>query len=43
MTPAADLAPKDAAICRQVAENVGMKIHSVLRGWMKFNNTDPDP
>ena len=40
-TNAADLAPQDAATCRQVAENVGMKIHSVLRGWMEFNSTDP--
>ena len=40
-TTAADLAPDDAAPCRQVAENLGMKIHSVLRGWMEFNSTDP--
>ena len=40
-TTAADLAPDDAAPCRRAAENVGMKIHSVLRGWMEFNSTDP--
>ena len=40
-TTAADLAPDEAAPCRQVAENVGMKIHSVLRGWMEFNSSDP--
>ena len=26
-----------AAKCREVAEKVGMKIHSVLRGWANFN------
>jgi len=40
-TTAADLAPDDAAPCRRAAENVGMKIHSVLRGWMEFNGS-PD-
>jgi len=40
-TTAADLAPDDASPCRRAAENLGMKIHSVLRGWMQFNSTDP--
>jgi L-ribulose-5-phosphate 3-epimerase len=26
---------------RQVAEKLGMKVHSVLRGWMEFNSEDP--
>jgi len=39
-TTAADLAPDEAASCRQTAENLGMKIHSVLRGWMQFNSAD---
>jgi hexulose-6-phosphate isomerase len=33
--------PADAAAARAVAEKLGMKIHSVLRGWMQFNSTDP--
>ena len=36
-TNAADASPADAEECRKVAEKVGMKIHSVLRGWMQFN------
>ena len=31
----------EAAAGRAVAEKLGLKIHSVLRGWMKFNNDDP--
>ncbi len=27
--------------CRRMAEDIGMEIHSVLRGWAQFN--DPDP
>lgn len=29
---------EDAAKCRQIAEKLGMRIHSVLRGWVNFNN-----
>ena len=29
--------PAEAAKCREVAEKVGMRIHSVLRGWVNFN------
>ncbi len=39
-TPAADTAPDAAAKAREVAEKVGMRIHSVLRGWMEFNSKD---
>jgi L-ribulose-5-phosphate 3-epimerase len=31
----------DAAKGREVAEKMGMRVHSVLRGWMEFNSTDP--
>ena len=31
----------EAAAGRAVAEKLGMKIHSVLRGWMEFNSEDP--
>ncbi|HEY5911240.1 MAG TPA: sugar phosphate isomerase/epimerase family protein [Verrucomicrobiae bacterium] len=30
----------EAAQGRAVAEKMGMKVHSVLRGWMEFNSTD---
>jgi len=40
-TTAADTSPDDAKTCRQVAEKLGTKIHSVLRGWMQFNSPDP--
>lgn len=34
--------PEDeAAKGRGVADRLGMKIHSVLRGWMEFNSDDP--
>ena len=34
--------PEDeAAQGRQVAEKLGLKVHSVLRGWMEFNSEDP--
>ena len=36
----ADVSTADAENCRKIAEKVGMKIHSVLRGWMQFNSTD---
>ena len=31
----------DAAKGREIAEKLGMKVHSVLRGWMEFNSEDP--
>ncbi len=31
----------EAAQGRAVAEKLGMKVHSVLRGWMEFNSEDP--
>jgi len=31
----------EAAAGRAVAEKLGMKVHSVLRGWMEFNSEDP--
>jgi L-ribulose-5-phosphate 3-epimerase len=31
----------EAARGREVAENLGMRVHSVLRGWMEFNSNDP--
>ncbi len=33
-------AEAEAAQGREVAEKMGMKVHSVLRGWMEFNSTD---
>ena len=35
------VSPDEAAKGRAIAEKVGMKIHSVLRGWMNFNSKDP--
>jgi L-ribulose-5-phosphate 3-epimerase len=32
---------EEAAKGRAVADKVGMKVHSVLRGWMEFNSEDP--
>ena len=37
----ADVAPDHAAKARAVAEKLGMRIHSVLRGWMAFNSNKP--
>jgi hexulose-6-phosphate isomerase len=37
--------PEDAEAARKLAEGMGMRIHSVLRGWVNFNNpkrTEPD-
>jgi len=34
------IAPKAAAAARKVAEDLGMKIHSVLYGWANFNRED---
>jgi hexulose-6-phosphate isomerase len=33
--------PDEAAADRAVADKLGLRIHSVLRGWMEFNNDDP--
>lgn len=30
----------EAEKCRAIAEKLGMRIHSVLRGWAEFNSTD---
>lgn len=35
------LDPEKAAECRKIAEKMGMRIHSVLRGWAEFNSEDP--
>ncbi|MDB5320038.1 MAG: hypothetical protein JWN40_1669 [Phycisphaerales bacterium] len=32
---------EEAARGRAVAEGLGMRIHSVMRGWMEFNSEDP--
>src|SRR5258706_1601871 len=32
---------EEAAKGRTVAERMGMRVHSVLRGWMEFNSDDP--
>ena len=34
-------AEEEAAQGRAVAEKLGLRVHSVLRGWMEFNNHDP--
>ncbi|MGE5610682.1 MAG: sugar phosphate isomerase/epimerase family protein [Bacillota bacterium] len=33
--------PEEAAKGRAIADKLGMRIHSVLRGWAEFNSTDP--
>jgi L-ribulose-5-phosphate 3-epimerase len=33
--------PERAAECRKIAEGLGMRIHSVMRGWAEFNSDDP--
>lgn len=38
----AETSPDEAAKARKLAEKHGMKIHSVLRGWMRFNSEDGD-
>ncbi len=32
---------EEAAKGRAIAEGMGMRVHSVLRGWMEFNSEDP--
>ena len=34
------VSPEEAVECREVAEGMGMRIHSVLRGWAEFNSPD---
>jgi len=34
---AAGVSPDEAKKCRDIAEKLGMRIHSVLRGWVNFN------
>ena len=34
------VSPSEAEACRKVADQAGMKIHSVLRGWAEFNSPD---
>jgi L-ribulose-5-phosphate 3-epimerase len=33
--------PEEAAAGRAIGDKVGMRVHSVLRGWMEFNSADP--
>jgi len=35
------VAPEEAAAAKKIADELGMTIHSVLRGWAEFNNNDP--
>jgi hexulose-6-phosphate isomerase len=35
-----NVSPEEAAGGRKIAERLGMHIHSVLRGWVNFNNPD---
>ncbi len=32
---------EEAEVSRKIAEKMGMRIHSVLRGWAEFNSEDP--
>src|SRR4051812_27623320 len=32
---------EEAARGRAVAEGMGLRVHSVMRGWMEFNSEDP--
>jgi len=41
-TTAADASPQEAEAGRRIAEKVGLRIHSVMRGWMKFNSEKPE-
>ena len=34
------ISPSEAEACRKAADSLGMKIHSVLRGWAEFNSSD---
>ena len=33
--------PAEAEADRKIADDLGLKVHSVLRGWMSFNSEDP--
>ena len=35
-----DVTPQQAEASRKLADKAGMKIHSVMRGWARFNNPD---
>ncbi|MBI4324702.1 MAG: sugar phosphate isomerase/epimerase [Chloroflexi bacterium] len=35
------LSPDEAGKCRALADKLGLRIHSVLRGWAEFNSPDP--
>ena len=37
-----NVSPEQAAAGRKIAEGLGMKIHSVLRGWLNFNSPASD-
>ena len=39
-TRSADVSPDKAARARKRAEDLGVRIHSVMRGWMNFNSRD---
>lgn len=41
-TTAADASPAEAEAGRRLAEKVGLRIHSVMRAWMKFNSEKPE-
>ncbi|MFQ6099096.1 MAG: twin-arginine translocation signal domain-containing protein, partial [Armatimonadota bacterium] len=36
------VSPEEAAQAKQVADGLGMRIHSVLRGWASFNSNNED-
>jgi hexulose-6-phosphate isomerase len=36
------VSPEEAAEAKKIAENLGLRIHSVLRGWMAFNSEKPE-
>lgn len=37
-----DIDPDQAAAMKKIADELGMKIHSVMRGWTNFNAPDPE-
>ena len=36
------VSPAEAAEARKIAEDLGLHIHCVLRGWAQFNSDDPE-
>jgi len=34
------ISPEEAGKCREIADKLGMRIHSVLRGWAEFNSPE---